>query len=53
MPQYVVVLRVNVPTLGERIVTTPALAALDMTDAVKQATATIIIEATQVTRTGP
>ena len=53
MPQYVVVLRVNVPTLGERIVTTPALVAVDIPDAIRQAVATIIIEPTQVTKAGP
>ena len=53
MPQYVVVLRINVPTLGERMVTTPALAAVDIPDAIRQAMATVIVEPTEVTKAGP
>ena len=53
MPQYVVILRINVPSLGERMVTTPALTAVDIPDAIQQALATVIVEPTQVTKAGP
>ena len=53
MPQYEVILRINVPGLGQRVVTTPPLVATDMADAIQQAIATIIIEPTTIRLVGP
>lgn len=51
MPVYTVVLRVNVPTLGERNVTQALITAVDIGDAVKQAIAAVIVEPIQVQKT--
>ena len=53
MPQYLVQIRVNVPTLGERLVTTPPLVANDIPDAIIQALATVILEVLKVEKVGP
>ena len=53
MPQYEVILRINVPGLGQRLLTTPPLVATDMADAIQQAIATIIIEPTTIRLVGP
>lgn len=53
MPQYLVQMRVNVPTLGERFVTTPPLVANDIPDAIVQALATVILEVIEVRKVGP
>ena len=53
MPQYEVTLRINVPGLGQRMLTTPPLVATDIADAIQQAIATIIIEPQTIRLVGP
>ena len=51
MPMYLVRLRVNVPSLGERIVPFPQIAAATIEDAIAQARAMVIVEATSAEKT--
>ena len=52
MAVYTVTLRINVPTLGERIVAFPTITASDIPDAIRVAQAMVIVEPTIVTKTG-
>ena len=53
MPHYEVILQINVPGLGQRVMTTPPLVATDMADAIQQAIATIITPPTTIRLGGP
>ena len=53
MPTYTVVINVNVPGLGNRNVTQAGVVAADVTTAITQATASVIVEVLSVTRTAP
>ena len=49
MPTYSVQLKVNVPGLGDRVITQPSINAVDVEAAIKQAKAGITIEFQQAT----
>ena len=50
MPLYTVKLRVNVPTLGERIIDVIDIGAVDMSEAIARAAEMVVIEPLVVTK---
>ena len=53
MPTYTVTINVNVPGVGDRNVVQPGISAPTMEDAIKQATAGVMVTPLQVVRTAP